>query len=62
MTTCFDRKTVIFRPIKNVSLKYNKLSTQWDPISFTVNVKIAYDETLNLLAPELFFDFSTPCI
>ena len=43
--TCFDRKTVIIRPIKNI-LRYNKLSTQWDPISFTVKVKTAYDELL----------------
>ena len=27
-------------------MRYNKVSTQWDPISFTVKVKIAYDELL----------------
>jgi len=27
MATCFDRKTVIFRPTENTT----KLSTQWDP-------------------------------
>ena len=25
---------------------YNKMSTKWDPISFTVKVKITYDEVL----------------
>jgi len=45
MATCFDRKTVIIRTTKNI-LRYNKLSTQWDPISFTVTVKITYDELL----------------
>ena len=38
----FDRKTVIIRPIKNIF----EVSTQRDPISFTVKVKIAYDELL----------------
>jgi len=44
MTTCFD-------PTRSSSgqyrtfLMYNKVSTQWDPISFTVRVKIMYDET-----------------
>jgi len=45
MATCFDRKMVIIRPIKNI-LRYNKVSTECDPISFTVKVKIAYDELL----------------
>jgi len=45
MATCFDRDTVIIRPIKTF-LTYNKVSTQWDPISFTVKVKTAYDELL----------------
>ena len=45
MATCFDRKTVIIRPINNI-LRYNKVSTQWNPISFTVKVKKAYDELL----------------
>ena len=26
----------------NMSSRYNKVSTQWDPISFTVSVKITY--------------------
>ena len=42
MATCFDRKTVIFRAIKNI-FKVQKSSTQWDPISFTVGVTIMYD-------------------
>ena len=46
MATCFDRKTVIISPEKNIFLRYNKVSTQWDPISFTVKVKITYDELL----------------
>jgi len=46
MATCLDRKTVIIRPLKNIFVRYNKVSTQWDPISFTVKVKIAYDELL----------------
>ena len=27
-------------------LRYKKVNTQWDPISFTVKVKLAYDELL----------------
>ena len=27
-----------------IFLRYNKVSTQWNPISFTVKVKTAYDE------------------
>jgi len=46
MATCFDHKTVIIRPIENIFLRYNKVSTQWDPISFTVKVKTPYDELL----------------
>jgi len=42
----FRPKTIMIRPIKNTFLRYNKVSTQWDPVSFTVKVKIAYDETL----------------
>jgi len=45
MATCFDRKTIIIRPVMNI-LRYNKLSTPWDPISSTVKVKIAYGELL----------------
>ena len=45
MATCFDRKTVIIRPVKNI-IKVKKVSTEWDPISFTVKAKIAYDELL----------------
>ena len=45
MATCFDSKTVIIRPIKTF-LRHNKVSAQWDPISCTVKVKIAYDELL----------------
>ena len=49
MATCFDRQTVIIRPIKNIfKVLYNKVSTQWDPISFTVKVKTAYGEILVL--------------
>ena len=43
--TCFDRKTVIIRPIKNI-IKVQQSSTQWDPISFTVKVKTVYDKLL----------------
>jgi len=42
MATCFDRKTVIFRPTENI-LRYNKVSAEWDPISFTVKLKITYE-------------------
>jgi len=39
----FWPKTVIFRPMKNI-IKVQWSSTQWDPISVTVKVKIMYDE------------------
>jgi len=45
IATCFDRK----RPSSGqyrTFLRYNKVSTQWDPISFTVRVKITCDEIL----------------
>ena len=48
MATCFDHKTVIIRPVKNIFLRYNKVSTQWDPISFTVKVKTAYNKKTRL--------------
>jgi len=56
MATFFDRKTVIIRPIKNIS-KVNKANTQWDPISFTVKVKIAYNELL--FEPKTLYNFTT---
>jgi len=31
---------------KEQFLRYNKVSTQWHPISFAVIVKLAYDELL----------------
>jgi len=34
---------LIFRPTENI-FKVQQSSTQWDPISFTVGVKITYDE------------------
>ena len=47
MATCFDRKTVTFRPIESIfKVQYNKVITQLDPISFRVKVKITYDEIL----------------
>ena len=47
MATCFDRKTVIITSIENiVFLMYNKVSTQWDSILFTVKDKMAYGEIL----------------
>ena len=33
MATCFDRKTVITKSIKNICLRYNKVNTQWEPIN-----------------------------
>jgi hypothetical protein len=38
MATCFGRRSAIIRPIQNI-YRYNRLNTQWDPISFTVKVK-----------------------
>jgi len=40
----FRPQTVIIRPIKNILFKVQKGSTQWDPISFTVEYKIMYKE------------------
>ena len=45
MATCFDHKTVIFRPIENIC-KVQQSSTQWDLNLFTVKVTIAYEELL----------------
>ena len=42
VATCFDRKRIIMRPIKNILFKVQKVITQWDPISFTVEYKIMY--------------------
>jgi len=42
----FRLQTVIIRPIKNILLKVQKGSTQWDPISFTVEYKIMYKKFL----------------
>ena len=56
MATFFDRKTVIIRLIKNI-FKVNKVKTQWDPISFTVKVKIAYNELL--VEPKTLYNFTT---
>ena len=46
MATCFDRKRSSSGQYRTF-LRYNKVTTQWDPISFTVKVKITYDEILN---------------
>jgi len=45
MATCFDCKQSS-SGLQRVFLRYNKVSTQWDPISFTVRFKIMYDEIL----------------
>ena len=45
MATCFDPKRSSSGQYRTF-LRYNKMSTQWDPISFTVKVKITYDELL----------------
>ena len=45
MATCFDRKRLSTGQQRTV-LRYNKVRTQWNPISFTVKVKITYDEIL----------------
>ena len=38
----FQPYTIIIRQIKNILFKVQKGSTQWDPISFTVEYKIIY--------------------
>ena len=43
MATCFDHK-LSSSGQKRIFLRYNKVSTQWDHISFTVKVKITYEE------------------
>jgi len=40
----FRLYAVIIRPIKNILFKVQKGSTEWDPISFTVEYKIMYKE------------------
>jgi len=40
----FRPQTVIIRPIKNILFKVQKSSSQWNPISFTVEYKIIYEE------------------
>ena len=45
MATCFDRKRSSSGQLRTF-LRYNKVSTQWDPISCTATVKITYDEIL----------------
>jgi len=52
MATCFDHKTVIIRTIENI-FKVPQSSTQWDPISFAVKFKIAYDKLLFETKPKL---------
>jgi len=41
----FRPKTIIIGP-KKTFLRYNKVSTQWDSISFAAKVKTGYDELL----------------
>ena len=45
MATRFDRKQSSSGQWR-IFLRYNNVSTQWDPISFTVKVKITYDDIL----------------
>jgi len=45
MATCFDHKESSSGQYRKF-VRYNKVSTQWDPILFTVKVKIIYDEIL----------------
>jgi len=45
MATCFDRKRSSSGQYRTF-LRYNTLSSQFEPISFTVKSKITYDEIL----------------